>query len=105
LRQRPPPEPKPETKKTTPQPSPQQAAQTTTAKSSRLSSAERRELGALPGRIDKLETRINEIEAQLATPGLYDQAPVRIKKVTEQLATTQAELEAAFKRWEALEGT
>src|SRR5699024_1712528 len=54
LRQRP--APAPEAKKTVaaaPQPAPKAAAKT-----SRLSNAERRELGALPGRIDKIEVRI-----------------------------------------------
>jgi len=99
LRQRP--APAPEAKKTVaaaPQPAPKAAAKT-----SRLSNAERRELGALPGRIDKIEVRIARIEAQLAEPGFYEQPAAKIKQVTDQLAAAQDELEAAFSRWEQLE--
>ena len=93
--------PAPEAKKTVaaaPQPAPKAAAKT-----SRLSNAERRELGALPGRIDKIEVRIARIEAQLAEPGFYEQPAAKIKQVTDQLAAAQDELEAAFSRWEQLE--
>src|SRR5699024_2366219 len=46
----------------------------------RLSSAERKELRALPDRIEQIEARIGTIEAQLAAPGFYEQSQEHIRQ-------------------------
>ena len=59
----------------------------------RLSYNEKRELDALPDRIDALEKEIAAIEAELVAGRIYS---------SERLAPAQAELEAAVERWAAL---
>src|SRR5699024_6909303 len=100
LRQRP--QPRPES--SAPKPAP--PAATTQAKATpapRLTSAQRKELRALPDQIEAIEARIADIEATLAAPGFYEQAPARVREVTAKLASAEAELETAMARWEALE--
>ncbi|MBO9469544.1 ATP-binding cassette domain-containing protein [Endozoicomonas sp. G2_2] len=68
-----------------------------------LSSAERKELRALPDMIEKLEARIEGLEAEFAKAGFYDRPADEIKRKTEELGKAQADLENALERWEALE--
>ncbi|HET7313828.1 ATP-binding cassette domain-containing protein [Salinisphaera sp.] len=70
---------------------------------SALSAAERKELRDLPRRIDKLEADLAASEALFGEPGFYERDAAEIKKATEAHAAIQAELEAAFERWMALE--
>ena len=63
------------------------------AKTRKLSYNEKRELDALPGRIDALEKEIAAIEADLVAGKIY---------ASERLAPAQAELEAAVERWAEL---
>ncbi|WP_199671557.1 ATP-binding cassette domain-containing protein [Salinisphaera sp. Q1T1-3] len=70
---------------------------------STLSTAERKELRDLPGRIDRLEAEVDKCEAALGAPGFYDQDAAKIKKATAAHAKAEAELEAALERWEILE--
>src|SRR5699024_1636322 len=83
LRQRPAPsaaaaQPKPARSKAT-------SAATETVVTPRLSSAERRELRALPDRIEKIEAQIAAIEAQMAAPGFYDQPEAKTRPLAQQL--------------------
>ncbi|MES1924686.1 ATP-binding cassette domain-containing protein [Salinisphaera sp. T31B1] len=68
-----------------------------------LTSAERKELRALPDMIEKLETRIGGLEAEFAKAGFYDRPADEIKRKTEELGKAQREVEDALARWEALE--
>ncbi|MGB7756371.1 MAG: ATP-binding cassette domain-containing protein [Salinisphaera sp.] len=71
---------------------------------SALSTAERKELRDLPKRIEKLEAELAASEAKFGAPGFYDRDPAEIKKATEAHAAIEARLDAAFERWETLEG-
>ena len=69
----------------------------------RLSYAERRELEALPARIEGLEGRIAELHERLADPALYREPSAVIAGARRALGEAEAELERAFDRWSDLE--
>lgn len=69
----------------------------------KLSYNEGRELAALPGQIEALETEQAEVEARLADPNIYRTEPQVVKVLQERLATVEAELTHLLERWEALE--
>ena len=73
------------------------------AKKPKLSYKDQRELGNLPGKIEKLEEQQAQLEAQLSEPGFYQSERETIQQVTNELARVQAELEAVFERWDELE--
>ncbi|NNE05978.1 MAG: ATP-binding cassette domain-containing protein [Xanthomonadales bacterium] len=68
-----------------------------------MSQKERRELGSLPAKIEKLEGRQAAIEAQMAEPGFYESEFETVQQKSQQLAAIQAELESAYARWDELE--
>jgi ATP-binding cassette subfamily F protein uup len=73
------------------------------AKSRKLSYRERQELEALPARIETLETEQGEIHARLADPDLYrTDDGTEVVRLNERLAVLEADLAAAYERWEGL---
>ncbi len=68
----------------------------------KLSYNERRELDALPGRIDALEGELKEIRDALADGSVYRTDPARAKALSDRLPLAEAELEAAVDRWAEL---
>ncbi|MEE4383819.1 MAG: ATP-binding cassette domain-containing protein, partial [Pseudomonadales bacterium] len=70
----------------------------------KLGYKEQRELEALPARIEALEQEIAGLQEKLADPALYREGPEAAQRLREALATSEAALEQAFERWEALEG-
>jgi len=69
----------------------------------KLSYMDQRELGQLPGKIEKLETRQAQLEQRISAPGFYQSEQDEVRKVLQELASVQAQLEAAFDRWSELE--
>ncbi|MBO9664864.1 ATP-binding cassette domain-containing protein [Dokdonella sp.] len=69
----------------------------------KLSYKETRELEELPQRIEGLETRIAELGAAMQEPAFYAQDSAAIVAANDQLSALQAELDAAYARWQALE--
>ncbi|MEW6694942.1 MAG: ATP-binding cassette domain-containing protein [Pseudomonadota bacterium] len=69
----------------------------------RLSYKERRELEALPARIDALEAEQRAIEAALADGTLYGRDPQRAHALAVRHGAIEAELMDALERWEALQ--
>ena len=69
----------------------------------RLSYKLKRELELLPARIEKLEKQQAALEARMAEPGFFESDPEQVRKTTNQHAGLQAELEAAYQRWDELE--
>ncbi|MFN3956944.1 MAG: ABC-F family ATP-binding cassette domain-containing protein [Tepidimonas ignava] len=69
----------------------------------RLSYKERRELEALPARIDALEAEQRAIEAELADGTVYARDPQRARTLAERHHAIEAELLDALQRWEALQ--
>ena len=68
----------------------------------KLSYNERRELDALPDRIDALEKEVAEIEAVLADGSVFARDPARAQAVSRRLPEAKAELDAAVERWAEL---
>ena len=73
-------------------------------KAKKLSYKDQRELEQLPARIEALESEQAAIHAQLSDPALYQSGPDAAAKLQARLAALEAELAAAYSRWEALEG-
>jgi ATP-binding cassette subfamily F protein uup len=68
----------------------------------KLTFAERRELDALPERIDALEADQRTLGLRLADPALYQRSPQEVAAVRERLQALEMELERALRRWEEL---
>ena len=102
LRQRPAPEPVAVAAKPKPEPKPA-ARPPKPAATGKLGYNERRELERLPARIEELEQRQRDLHALTADPAFYKQEPAAITQRMEELRALEAELEAAYERWEALE--
>ena len=99
---RPPPAPKaaPSTKVSSPAGMEKAAAQ-----KRKLSYREQRELGSLPGLIEELEQQQSQLEEEMSVPGFYQSDYEKVQHATHELAGIQEKLEAAFERWNALEGS
>jgi len=70
----------------------------------KLSFKEQRELDLLPAKLEELETAIAKRTEAMNDPKYYQQDAATITRGNEELTTLQAELDAAFARWEELEG-
>jgi ATP-binding cassette subfamily F protein uup len=73
------------------------------ARAAKLGYREQRELEALPGRIEALETEQKTLEAQLADPASYQQGGDAVRALRERFDAIEDELLEALERWEALE--
>jgi ATP-binding cassette subfamily F protein uup len=91
--------PKPSATTTAPSPAP---AEATPRK--KLSYKDQRELEQLPGRIEQLETDIAARTAAMQDPAFYRQDGTVQQQANAELAALQAALDAAYARWEALDG-
>lgn len=69
----------------------------------KLSYKEQRELEALPGHIESLETEQAELQQRMADPAFYQQDREAIAEATSRLEALEQELAAAYGRWETLE--
>ena len=70
----------------------------------KLSHKERKELEALPGRIEELEAARAELHDAMADPSFYRQDGGAIADAKARLEAIEGELASAYERWEALEG-
>ncbi len=73
------------------------------ATASRLNTKDRRELEALPGRIEKLENERTQLAARISAPDFYQQPREQIAKAEQRLSGIEQDLAAAYTRWETLE--
>ena len=69
----------------------------------KLSYKDARELDGLPQRIEALEARIAELGARMQEPAFYQQDAAAIVASNTTLADLQAELDAAYLRWQELD--
>jgi ATP-binding cassette subfamily F protein uup len=74
-----------------------------TAKKAKLSYKEQRELGNLPGKIEKLEKQQLQLEQIMTAPGFYQSDYAHVQHVNQKLTIVQGQLELAFDRWLELE--
>jgi ATP-binding cassette subfamily F protein uup len=70
----------------------------------KLTYNEQRELKGLPEKIETLETEIGELHTAMAEGDFYKQPAETIATKQGELKTLEAELTAAYARWEELEG-
>ena len=71
--------------------------------SNRLSYKDKRELEALPGKIEVLEREQKELARQLADPATYQDRTLDSKLLAKRHADNEAELDRLLKRWDELE--
>jgi ATP-binding cassette subfamily F protein uup len=69
----------------------------------KLSWNEERELAGLPERIESIELSVATLRERFADPALYRDAPQDVSALQARLAAAEAELGAAYARWEELE--
>ena len=69
----------------------------------KLTFNQRRELDGLPARIEALDAEQASIEATISDPDFYKGDPQEITRAVARLDEIQAELDAAYERWESLE--
>ncbi len=69
----------------------------------KLSYKDTRELEALPARIEALETALGQLTSRMNDPAFYQQDGSAITSHNVEMARAQAELDAAYARWEELE--
>ena len=74
-----------------------------TSKKKKLSYKEQKELTELPATIEALESKQQELNAQIALPEFYQQEQSAINSVLEELAQVGTDLEQAYARWDELE--
>jgi ATP-binding cassette subfamily F protein uup len=70
----------------------------------KLSFKEERELEALPERITSLEEEQGQLHTRLSDPEFYKTAGTEVAAINARLAELEQELEAAYLRWDELEG-
>jgi len=91
------------TKAEIPKPSPQKATKPSKPTPSRLSGTERRELEALPAKVEALETERDQLGERLADPALYRAENGEAADLGAAFKRAEAAVTAAYARWEALE--
>jgi ATP-binding cassette subfamily F protein uup len=79
------------------------AAETPRAKSRKLSYKDQRELEALPGKIEALESEQSRLQTSVSHAGFYQQPGEVIAATLARLQTVTTELEGCYARWEILE--
>ena len=81
----------------------QAPAKNAPAKPKKLSYKLQRELEALPGTIDQLESEQAELTATTNTPAFYQQEQAIVNETLNRLTEVNQELEHAYQRWDELE--
>ena len=70
----------------------------------KLSVKDARELEQLPAKIEQLERDVEGLTGAMNDPAFYTRSSAEVTAHTQQLARVQAELDAAYARWEELDG-
>ena len=72
-------------------------------KSTGLSYQERKELKALPAKIERLESEVEALEAKLADRATYSDNTIDVARLNSQFGALESDVAAAYARWESLE--
>ena len=83
---------------------PVKASKPQTERPRKLSNKERRELEALPGRIEALESEVGQLHDAMADPSFYQRPAGEMVDCKARLEALERELASAYERWESLEG-
>ncbi len=86
-----------------PKPSTKGSKATASKAPKKLSYKHQRELDELPKQIEILEADISQLHTTLADPDLYKQGPEAMTASQTKLESREAELAAAYERWDELE--
>ena len=70
----------------------------------KLDQQQQKELKTLPGKIERLEKKVTDIQAKFAEPGFFQQDEKKVLEVQQSLKKHETELQGLYERWEALEG-
>lgn len=70
----------------------------------KLSYKEQRQLANLPGQIELLEKQSSQLQEQMSAADFHHSGFAQVQSVSHELAQVQEQLEAAFARWQMLEG-
>ena len=70
----------------------------------KLSFKDARELEQLPAKIEQLEQDVEGLTAAMNDPAFYTRSSAEVAAHTQKLGKVQAELDAAYARWEELDG-
>lgn len=62
-----------------------------------------KELDQVTRRIEKKESEIATVEAEMAQPGFYDQSADAMQPILDKMASLQSDLDALYVQWETLE--
>ena len=65
---------------------------------------ERRELTNLPQKIEALEAEQKELYGIMSDPLFFKKDKKEITRIRNRLAQVEADIQAAYRRWEELEG-
>ncbi len=84
-------------------PVPMESEKRTAGKARKLSYNERRELDALPGKIEALESEQIRLHAAIGDPGFYQQPGEKISATLTRLDVVTQDLARSYARWETLE--
>jgi ATP-binding cassette subfamily F protein uup len=79
------------------------AKQAKPARSARKPSADQKELRALPGKIEKLEARIEALQLESAAADYYQQDAELMRDKQQELQLLESDLQDLYRRWEELE--
>lgn len=82
-------------------PKPKQKA--SSEKGQKLSYKLQRELGNLPGKIEKLENQQSQLEQQMSAKEFYKSGHEQVQLVSREFADVKSQLENAYSRWDELE--
>lgn len=82
-------------------PKPKQKA--SSEKGQKLSYKLQRELGNLPGKIEKLENQQSQLEQQMSAKEFYKSGHEEVQLVSREFADVKSQLENAYSRWDELE--
>ncbi len=69
----------------------------------KLGYKQQRELDAIPGQIDELEGRLEQLQVQVSDPAFYQQPHEHTEQVLLQLQQAEQQLDALLERWAELE--
>jgi ATP-binding cassette subfamily F protein uup len=69
----------------------------------KLTYKEQREMEALPGKIEALESEQTELHARMGNADFYRQSSDKITATMERIEAVKGELEACYERWQTLE--
>ena len=64
---------------------------------------DQRELDALPGTIEALESEQASLEQKISDPAFYQQGQEQVQAALQEMTEISRKLEAAYLRWEELD--